>query len=132
MVVAVKLPFKPLLADVATLLSTTLPASLILNTFVPADVLTDRAAGRRSGETSFALLLNAVSTVRDVSDAIAVTVLVSPVTRMRSPTTSSVKNLVPTPGTVVEAAGSIVPVRILVRLALIRLELDCRIWDGVS
>ena len=61
---------------------------------------------------SLALLENAEVTVSEVFDAIADTVLVSPVTVISSPTTTSVKNNVPTPGTVVLAAGSIVPVSV--------------------
>jgi hypothetical protein len=66
---------------------------------------------------SLALSEKATETVRLVSDAIAEIVLVSPDTVIVSPTTSSVVNAVPTPVTVVDAAGSIEPVSAPVPIA---------------
>ncbi|MBC8550022.1 MAG: hypothetical protein H8D23_10255, partial [Candidatus Brocadiales bacterium] len=59
---------------------------------------------------SLALSEKATETVKLVSDAIAEIVLVSPETVIVSPTANSVVKAVPTPVTVVDAAGSIDPV----------------------
>ena len=71
---------------------------------------------------SLALSVKAVSTVKLVLVAIAVTVLVSPVTVILSPTTNSVVKRVLTPVTVVEAAGSMVPVRTEVAAPVVLVE----------
>ena len=59
---------------------------------------------------SLALSVKAADTVKLVFEAIAEIVLVSPETVIVSPTASSVVKAVPTPVTVVDAAGSIEPV----------------------
>ena len=56
---------------------------------------------------SLELLENATLTVSEVFDAIADTILVSPLTTISSPIDNSDKNNVPIPVTVVLAAGSI-------------------------
>ena len=98
----------------------TSPKSLIIRALAPEASLAVYRAYSTSGETSLALFENAVSTVSEVLLAMAVTVRVSPVTKILSPTTSSVRNKVPTPGTVADAAGSIDPVSIAVALPVVR------------
>jgi len=97
----------------------TSPSSLIIKSILFEESLTANSNSSLSGEVSFALSEKAVLTVRLVLLAIAVTVRVSPVTVIRSPTTNSVRKAVPTPVTVVEAAGSMVPARTEAELPLI-------------
>ena len=75
---------------------------------------TDKAAGRQSGERSEERSeVNVESTVSEVFDAIAVTVFVSPLTTISSPTEISSVNNVLVPGTVdVALPGFIVPLRL--------------------
>ena len=83
---------------------TTIPTALL-------DNLATKIAANLSGEVSLAVSVVAVSTVKLVAEAIAVTVLVSPVIVILSPTTNSVVKSVPTPVTVVEAIASMDPVK---------------------
>ena len=79
------------------------------------------ATGYISGDASLELSEKARPTVSEVSDAIAVTILVSPLTINSSPIETSDKNAVPEPGTVVLAAGSIEPVKVVTAAAFVNL-----------
>ena len=88
-------------------------------------VITNSAAGSLVIE-ALAVSVKAVSTVNDVFDAIAVTLLVSAFIVMRSPTCNSDRKTVPVPTSVVDAVGSAVPVRVDEPKALTKLEPDCK------
>ena len=69
-----------------------------------------------------AVLVKLASTVKLVSEAIAITVLVSLLIVILSPITNSVVNKVLVPGNTWLAAGSAVPVRVEEAVSVIRLE----------
>ena len=89
----------------------TLPALSRTNFTALAESLAKKMAGNLV-TLAAGVSEKAVSAVRLVLLAIAVTVLVSALTVMRSPTTNCVRNRVPVPTRVVLAVGSAVPVRV--------------------